>query len=269
MSWDPKQYLKYSNERLRPAQDLLARIALESPATIVDLGCGAGNVTALLGDRWPNAHVTGVDNSNEMLTKARATTAGDARFAWIEADLATWSPPAPADVVYSNAALHWQGGHARLFPRIFDWVAPGGTLAVQMPDNFAAPSHKAIAEVVASARWRDQLGALQRTSPVLPAADYFRLLGAAERVDAWTTEYLHVLPAATDDVHPVVAWVKGTTLTPFLAVLDTAAQKAFIADVSSRVAASYPALPDGRVLFPFRRVFVVAARSNRADRTIR
>ena len=235
MSWDPKQYLKYSNERLRPAQDLLARVAHDSPGTIVDLGCGPGNVTALLGERWPNARITGVDNSSEMLAKARAATAGAARFAWIEADIATWSPPGPVDVV-------------------------------QMPDNFAAPSHTAITEVVASARWRDRLGALQRTWPVLPAASYFRLLGAAERVDAWTTEYLHVLPAATDDVHPVVAWVKGTTLTPFLAVLEPAAQKAFIADVSARVAPAYPALPDGRVLFAFRRVFVVASRALRAFR---
>lgn len=266
MSWDPKQYLKYSNERLRPAQDLLARVALDDPRTIVDLGCGAGNVTALLGDRWPGARITGVDNSNEMLGKGRATTAGDARFAWVEADIATWAPQAPVDVVYSNAALHWQDDHPRLFPRLFDWVAPGGVLAVQMPDNFAAPSHTAIAEVVASARWRDRLGALQRTSPVLPAASYFRLLAAAERVDAWTTEYLHVLPAATDDVHPVVAWVKGTTLTPFLAALEPVAQRAFIGDVSARVAAAYPTLPDGRVLFAFRRVFVVASRAIRAFR---
>ena len=163
MSWDPKQYLKYSNERLRPAQDLLARVALDAPGTIVDLGCGAGNVTALLGDRWPKARITGIDNSNQMLAKARVTTAGDARFAWIEAE------SAPV-VVHSNAALHWRDDHARLFPRLFDWVAPGGVLAVQMPDNFAAPSHQAIAEVVATARWRDRLGALHRPSPVLPAA---------------------------------------------------------------------------------------------------
>jgi trans-aconitate 2-methyltransferase len=266
MSWDPKQYLRYSNERLRPAQDLLARVAVDAPRTIVDLGCGAGNVTALLGDRWPHARIVGVDNSNEMLAKARASTAGDARFEWIEADMATWAPKGPVDVVYSNAALHWQDDHARLFPRLFDWVAPGGTLAVQMPDNFAAPSHTAIAEVVATPRWRDRLGALHRTWPVQPAAAYFRLLAAAERVDAWTTEYLHVLPASTDDVHPVVAWVKGTTLTPFLAVLDAAAQRAFIGDVSARVATAYPALPDGRVLFAFRRVFVVASRAIRAFR---
>ncbi len=263
MSWDPKQYLKYSNERLRPAQDLLARVPGDAPRTIVDLGCGAGNVSALLADRWPHARITGVDNSSEMLAKARASTAGDARFEWIEADIATWVPIAPMDVVYSNAALHWQDDHARLFPRLFDWVAPGGALAVQMPDNFAAPSHTAIAEVVAAPRWRDRLGALQRTWPVLPAGSYFRLLASAERVDAWTTEYLHVLPASTDGVHPVVAWVKGTTLTPFLAALDASTQRAFMDDVSARVAPSYPALPDGRVLFAFRRVFVVASRAIR------
>ena len=153
-----------------------------------------------------------------------------------------------------------------LFPRLFDWVAPGGVLAVQMPDNFAAPSHTAIAEVVASARWRDRLARCNARRRCCRPPGIFVCWPAAERVDAWTTEYLHVLPAATDDVHPVVAWVKGTTLTPFLAVLEPAAQRAFIGDVSARVAAAYPALPDGRVLFAFRRVFVVASRAIRAFR---
>lgn len=264
MAWDPAQYLKYSNERLRPALDLLARIDVVAPATVVDLGCGAGNVTALLAQRWPAARIIGVDNSKEMLAKARASTVGQSQREWIDADIASYSPGEPIDVVYSNAALHWKDDHGQLFPRLFDWVSPGGVLAVQMPNQFAAPSHVVVAEVAASAKWRDRLNPLQRHAPVMPAADYFRLLaGKAGAVDAWTTEYLHVLPAANDGVHPVVAWIKGTTLTPFLAALPADVQKTFIDDVSARIAELYPPLPDGRVLFPFRRVFVVASRATR------
>ena len=263
MSWDPSQYLKYANERLRPALDLIARIPLTAPRTIVDLGCGAGNVTKLLAERWPRARVIGVDNSASMLATARASSGGDTRREWIEADLAEWMPSEPAEVVFSNAALHWQDEHSTLFPRIFTWVAPGGALAVQMPDQFAAPSHVALAEVVRSARWRDRLAPLLRAAPVAPAASYFRLLdGAAQQVDAWTTEYLHVLSARADE-HPVVAWTKGTALTPFLAMLDEDAQRAFVEDFAERLAPAYPVLRDGRVLLSFRRVFMVAIRAMR------
>lgn len=262
MSWDPVQYLKYSNERLRPALDLLARIDVAAPTTVVDIGCGAGNVTALLAQRWPAARIVGVDNSREMLAKARASTVGDPGREWVESDIASYVPREPMDVVYSNAALHWIDDHARLFPRLFDWVAPGGVLAVQMPDQFAAPSHVAIADVVAAVRWREQLELLSRHAPVMPAADYFRLLAPkAGAVDAWTTEYLHALPSSADGVHPVVAWIKGTTLTPFLAALPADLHAAFIDDVSARVAAAYPLQGDGRVLYPFRRVFIVASRA--------
>ncbi len=264
MTWDPAQYLKYSTERLRPALDLLARIGVAAPRTIVDLGCGAGNVTALLAQRWPAARVTGIDNSNEMLAKARASTVGEPRRAWVDADIASYAPGEPVDVVYSNAALHWKDDHGGLFPRLFDWVAPGGVLAVQMPDQFAAPSHVAIADVVAAAKWRKRLHPLWRQGTVLPAADYFGLLARkAGAVDAWTTEYLHVLPPSGDGVHPVVALIKGTTLTPFLAALPAQLRQAFIDEVSTRIAAAYPPLPDGRFLFPFRRVFIVASRAIR------
>ena len=263
MSWNPDQYLKYSNERVRPALDLLARVDAEAPKTVLDLGCGAGNVTALLAQRWPDARIVGVDNSTEMLAKARASTAGGPRREWIAADLATYVPDAAANVVYSNAALHWQPNHSQLFPRIFDWVAPRGVLAVQMPNQLTAPSHVAIAEVVAAQKWRDRLAAAREQTPVLQTADYFRLLSTKARtIDAWVTEYLHVLPAGGDGVHPVVAWIKGTTLTPYLAALPQDMQRAFMDQVSQRIAVAYPTLPDGRVLFPFRRIFVVATRAS-------
>ncbi len=264
MSWDPAQYLKYENERLRPALDLIARVPIDAPQTVVDLGCGTGNVARILAERWPRARIVGVDNSAEMLAVAKASTAGRPQHEWIHADLARWAPKDQAAVVFSNAALHWHDDHAALLPRIFGWVAPGGLLAVQMPDQYAAPSHVALAAVVSSERWRDRLGPLLRRSPVAPAATYFGLLAAeAAAVDAWTTEYLHVLPPARDGVHPVVAWTQGTALTPFLAALDGEAQQAFVADYSARIAIAYPALPDGRVLFAFRRVFVVASRAMR------
>lgn len=264
MSWDPAQYLKYAGERLRPALDLLARVPLAAPATIADLGCGAGNVTRMLAERWPDAEITGIDNSAAMLAQARGTLRERPRVAWLEADLAAWAATAASasfDLVYSNAALHWIGDHAALFPRLLATVAPGGALAVQMPSNFGAPSHTALHELVESAPWRGRLGALLRPTPVAPAAQYFAWLAPhARTIDAWTTEYLHVLAPAADGEHPVVAWTRGTALTPFLAALDRDAQAAFVAAYRARIAIAYPPRADGRVLYPFRRTFVVALR---------
>jgi trans-aconitate 2-methyltransferase len=267
MSWDPGQYLKYATERLRPALDLIARVPVTAPRSVVDLGCGAGNVTRLLTERWPAARITGVDNSAPMLAKARATLQDDPRVAWLEADLAAWAataPPGGIDLVYSNAALHWLPEHATLFPRLFAAVAGGGVLGVQMPANFDAPSHVALHDVAAGSRWGSRLRPLLRPAPVASTAQYFAWLAPyAETVDAWTTEYLHVLAPAVDGEHPVVAWTRGTALTPLLAVLAPDAQRAFIAEYAARVTAAYPPQPDGRVLFPFRRVFVVATRAKR------
>jgi trans-aconitate 2-methyltransferase len=223
-------------------------------------------VTRLLAERWPQARVTGIDSSAAMLAKARAAVPGAARVEWREADLAAWAvaPAQTADLVFSNATLHWLDDHATLFPRLLAAVAPGGTLAVQMPSNFEAVSHVALHETATSARWHPRVGALLRPVPVASAAQYFAwLTPGATAVDAWTTEYLHVLPRSTDGDHPVVAWTKGTALTPFVAALAADEARAFVADYAARVAPAYPPLPDGRVLFPFRRVFVVATRANR------
>jgi trans-aconitate 2-methyltransferase len=263
MTWDPAQYLKFAGERLRPALDLMARVPLAAPGTIVDLGCGAGNVTRILADRWPAARIVGVDNSPAMLAKARASGVGTA--AWVEADLASWAADAAEgafDLVYSNAALHWLDGHATLMPRLLRAVAAGGALAMQVPSNFSAPSHVALRETVEDPRWRTKLANRLRPTPVADAARYFGWLAPqAAKLDIWTTEYLHVLPPSTDGDHPVVAWTKGTALTPFLSALDPQAQSAFVADYTARVAPAYPPLADGRVVFPFRRLFVVAIRA--------
>jgi trans-aconitate 2-methyltransferase len=267
MSWEPGQYLKFENERLRPALDLMARIGLVAPRTVVDLGCGAGNVTRILAERWPHAEVAGIDNSAAMLAKARKENSKSAAIEWRLADLAGWAAataPASVDLVYSNAALHWLDDHATLFPRLLRLVAPGGVLAVQMPSNFLASSHVALNAVAGGPRWRGRLGAVLRPVPVAPAAQYFAWLAPyAETVNAWTTEYLHVLRDEGAGEHPIIAWIKGSALTPFLERLDPDAQRAFVSDCAERIAPAYPAGPDGSVLYPFRRVFVVATQRNR------
>jgi len=154
MTWDPTLYLKFGSDRLRPALDLLARVGLQAPKVVVDLGCGAGNVTQALRARWPDArqtHIIGVDSSPEMLARAAKT---EPSAEWVQADISTWTPEAPVDLVFSNAALHWLPGHEKLFPRLMNFVKPGGELAVQMPNQTSAPSHTGIAESIDAAPWR-------------------------------------------------------------------------------------------------------------------
>jgi trans-aconitate 2-methyltransferase len=264
MAWDPAQYLRFADDRRRPAIDLIARIAIDEPRVVVDLGCGAGNVTRLLGERWPSARVIGIDSSASMLATARAGAA-DARYEWIEGDIASWrSDDAQPDVVFSNAALHWIDDHATLLPRLMRSVAPGGVLAVQMPDNFAAPSHLALYDVARSPRFSDRLAACVRAAPVASADAYFEWLApSAARLDIWTTDYLHVLAPPADGEHPVVAWTSSTAMTPFASALDASEARAFVDAYRTRIAALYPVRADGRVVFAFRRRFIVAERAHR------
>lgn len=253
MAWNPGQYLRFAGPRLRPALDLVGRIEAEAPGLVCDLGCGAGNVTRLLAERWPGAEVAGVDSSPEMLARARAEAPA---LSWIEADLAHWAPPRPADVLFSNAAFNWLDDHAGLFPRLVAALAPGGVLAVQMPRNHGAPSHTCMVEAAARGPWRDVLAPLLRPSPVAEPAFYYDLLAPLAEVELWETEYLHVLEG--DD--PVVAWTSGTALKPLLDALDEPWRGAFLAEYRARVAEAYPRRPDGRTLFPFRRLFLLARR---------
>ena len=252
MPWDPAQYLKFAGHRLRPAIDLLGRIDAEKPAEVVDLGAGAGNVTRLLKARWPDARVTGVDDSKEMLAKAAAAAP---EIDWERGDLATWRPRRPADVIYSNAALHWIVGHERLFAELVGALAPGGVLAVQMPRNFSAPSHTSIAEAARSGPWRARLEPLLRPAPVAEPAFYFDLLAPrVAELDIWETEYQQVL----EGDNPVKEWTKGTWLTPLLDALAEPERSGFEAAYGALVARAYPPRRDGRTLFPFRRLFIVA-----------
>jgi trans-aconitate 2-methyltransferase len=255
MRWDPGQYMAFADHRARPAVDLLGRVPVERPARVYDLGCGTGNITRLLCARWPEAEVVGVDLSEDMLAKARET-APAARFE--TGDLAAWSPAAPPDVIYSNAALHWIDAHDRLFPRLFAALAPGGALAVQMPRNFQAPSHVMMRQLAATGRWAAKLHGALPDDPVAPPQHYYDLLAPlAARLDIWEVEYLQVLEG--DD--PVLSWVRGTALRPALARLDAAEAAAFEATYAAGLRDAYPRRPDGRTLFPFRRLFIVAQRA--------
>ncbi len=254
MSWNPEQYLKFAAPRLRPAVDLLARVYASDPGRVFDLGCGAGNVTRLLLERWPRAQVIGVDDSPSMLAQA-AKALPDAQ--WVEQSIADWQAPEPADVLYSNAALHWLPRHEELFPRLATNVAAGGVLAVQMPKNFGAPSHTLIVETIRSRAWAADFAPLlvrDRLNPVADADTYYRLLAPlASELDIWETQYLQILRGED----PVKEWTKGTWLKPFLDALPVAEQPAFEADYARRLRSAYPPEADGRTLFPFRRLFIV------------
>jgi trans-aconitate 2-methyltransferase len=252
--WDPAKYLEFAGHRLRPALDLLARVSAASPAVVHDLGCGAGNVTRLLLDRWPAAAVTGVDGSAVMLAAARALAP---EVTWVQADVGTWRSPRPADVVFSNAALHWLDDHPALFPRLIEGLTPGGTLAVQMPRNHGAPSHTQMVAAAETGSWRERLRPALRSRPVAEPAVYYDLLAPrVSRLDIWETEYLHVL----EGDNQVVEWTRGSALKPLLDALEEPERSSFLAEYSARIARAYPRRADGRTLLPFRRLFIVAVR---------
>lgn len=254
MPWDPAQYARYADERSRPFFDLFHRVPALEARLVVDLGCGSGELTARLLDRFPNARVIGVDNSPEMLAKAAAHRIAG-RLEFVEADLASFEPPAPPDLLFSNAAVHWVPEHDALLPRWAAMLAPAGALAVQMPGNHDAPSHRTIREVLSRAAWQER-GLSPEPRHVQPLAFYGeRLLALGLQVEAWETTYLHVLAGP----HAVLEWVKGTALRPTLARLQPAEQSEFLAELGAALDAAYPSR-DGRTLFPFRRLFFVAQR---------
>lgn len=249
MTWDPVQYLKFSDARVRPALDLLARVNVADPALVYDLGCGPGTVTRLLAERWPEADVVGLDSSPEMLSRAL-----EGRVRWQHGDVADWTPPAPVDVIYSNAALHWLDGHAQLFPRLLGFLKPGGVLAIQMPHNHGAPSHTCMVDAAQAGPWKDTVVPALRAAPVADPSFYYDVLApVASSLDIWETDYIQVM----DGDNPVVAWTKGSALRPLLEAAGVAAD-AFEADYATRIANAYPKRPDGKTLFPFKRLFLVA-----------
>ena len=251
-TWDPDRYLTYADERGRPFVELLARVDAVDPDTVVDLGCGPGNLTALLVERWPGARVVGLDSSAEMIEKARATTpAVDFRVA----DLRDWATGADqVDVLVSNATLQWVPGHLELLPDLVARVKAGGWLAFQVPGNFEEPSHTIRAELAAQAPYAEHTAAVEVTVPNShdPAVYLTALRGLGCEVDAWETTYLHVLEG--DD--PVFTWVSGTGARPTLQALPDDLRVRFEDEFKRRLRAAYPE-HDGRVVLPFRRIFVV------------
>ena len=253
--WDANLYLRFGQERTQAAVDLVSHVELDWPRCIVDLGCGPGNSTAVLRARWPEAQITGVDQSAEMLAEARR---GWPDGRWSEADIATWSAAEPCDLVFSNAALQWVHGHALLIPHLLQQVAPGGALAVQVPLHFDSPLHRRMRELALDARWRERMGrALNALVRERPEFYYDLLAPRCARLRLWETEYIQPMesPAA------ILDFIRGTGLRPYLeALADGTERDLYMSLLADAVAHDYPARPDGKALFPFRRLFIIAYR---------
>ncbi len=259
MGWDPRQYLKFSGERLRPGFDLLAQVDELPQGPIYELGCGTGVHARAMAERWPDRAVTALDKSAAMLKEAGAAPSS---VRWIEGDIEAWRAAEPASLIFSTATLQWLEGHERLFPRLMQELEPGGVLAVQMPRNFDAPSHVLLRETAAEARWakaRPGQGESMplRRDPVRAPAFYYDLLRPlARELDLWETEYLHVL----EGEDPVLEWVRGSALRPVLEALAPGEARAFEARYGAKLREAYPRRADGHTLLPFRRLFMVARR---------
>jgi trans-aconitate 2-methyltransferase len=257
LDWNPALYRRFEDERTRPAQELLARVPLVAAARVVDLGCGPGNSTELLVQRFPDAETLGIDNSEAMLKSARERLPA-ARFEL--GDIATWQPELPPDLIYANASLQWVPDHETLIPRLFASLAPGGVLAIQMPDNREEPTHRLMRQVAAEAPWAEAIGDADRLRTLLlPLAGYYDLLAAeAAQVDVWRTAYQHPMASAA----AIVEWVRGTGLKPFVDRLPPELQAGYLAEYEQRIAAAYPPRTDGQRLLAFPRMFIVAQRKS-------
>jgi len=253
--WSAEQYLKFEDERTRPSRDLLEQIPLAEARRVIDIGCGPGNSTELLVRRWPQAEVIGVDTSADMLRQARERLPGRS---FIEANVAHWVPPEKTDVLFANAIFQWVPGHLRQLQRLLGALTPGGVLAVQMPDNLDEPAHVLMREVALLEPWRTRLAETARLRDALPKPGvYYDALGPlCSRLEIWHTIYNHAL----DDAAAIVEWVKGSGLRPFVDLLDPPERKAYLAEYTARIAASYLPQADGKVLLRFPRIFIVAVR---------
>lgn len=252
--WSPATYLKFEDERTRPARDLLAQVPLGGVRHAVDMGCGPGNSTELLAARFPDAKITGLDSSPAMLEEARKRLPG---LDFSLADANAWVPDGQTDLVFANAIYQWVPGHLGQLPRVVAALPPGGVLAVQMPDNLAEPSHTLMRAVAAAGPWAGRLADAARL-PLPSVRDYYDAIRpVASRVDIWHTAYNHPLA----DAAAIVEWVKATGLRPFIDPLSPAERAAFLAAYEAKIAEAYPpSRADGKVLLRFPRLFIVAQR---------
>jgi trans-aconitate 2-methyltransferase len=251
--WSPATYLKFEDERTRPAVDLLAHVPLDRARHVVDVGCGPGNSTELLAARYGGADILGLDNSPAMLAAARQRLPA-LRFE--PADAATWIPDPQTDLVFANATYQWVPDHFAQLPRVLAALQPGAVLAVQMPDNVEQTTHRLMREVARDGPWAGRLASAARQPLPPPSAYYQALRPHAARLDIWHTIYNHPLAGAP----AIVEFVRSTGLRPYLDPLDEARRAEFIARYTARIAEAYPAMADGKVLLGFSRLFIVAQR---------
>jgi len=251
MAWDPKTYLDFEDERTRPAIELLARVPHKSPTHVIDLGCGPGNSTALLARRWPKAKLEGLDSSEAMLDQARRS---GIRATWHSGDIPSWAPSVRYDVIFANAALHWLGDQDALLKRLMSYLTPEGVLAFQVPANFNEPSHRLMRDVAAGGLWSGKLRGVRNIVLGTEQGYYEMLEPLAAHLDIWQTTYLQVLSG--EDA--VFRWVSGTGLRPFLEALDAQEREAYSREYKTRLNQAYPTRANGKTLFPFQRLFVVA-----------
>jgi trans-aconitate 2-methyltransferase len=254
VKWNPAKYVQFGDHRQRPFFDLTSRIDVANPREVVDLGCGPGNLTATLAERWPEAKVLGLDASAEMLAKAETHEGALANLEFRLGDIAAWMPSPETDVVVSNAALQWVPEHVNLLPGWLAALRPGAWFALQVPGNFTAPSHTLLRGLAESPAWAAKLdGVLRHDGAVADTSRYLEIMqGAGYAADAWETTYLQVLPGD----NAVLEWVRGTALRPVLAVLSPEDGAAFEREYAHRLAEAYPSTEYGTV-YPFRRIFVV------------
>ncbi|KAA0699840.1 trans-aconitate 2-methyltransferase [Neorhizobium sp. P12A] len=255
MAWSANQYVKFEDERTRPARDLLAQVPLDSVTHAIDLGCGPGNSTELIVERFGKAGVSGLDSDLNMLEAARKRMP-DTPF--VEADLATWQPSEPADLLFANAVFQWLPNHLDIFDRLMDGLKSGGVLAIQMPDNLMEQSHLMMEETAHAGPWREafEKKSVRRKPLPSPSAYYDRLIGKSSRLDIWHTAYNHPMENAA----AIVEWVKGTGLRPYLDHAGEEHREAFTADYLERITKAYPPLADGKVLLRFPRLFMVTVK---------
>jgi trans-aconitate 2-methyltransferase len=251
--WNPHQYLKFANERTQPSIDLAARINVESPKSTIDIGCGPGNSTQVLRDRWPDAKIAGLDSSAAMIEKAKKDYPD---VEWITADASKFVSNKRYDIVFSNAAIQWIPNHELLLPRLFEIVNGGGALAVQVPANKESPLHQAVLAVSSSSKWSKFTSGAEKSFTYNAVEYYYDILfRISTKFDIWETTYYHVLNSHAG----LVEWYKGTGMKPFLERLpDDSSRTEFEKEVFEECKNSYEIRNDGKILYPFRRIFFIA-----------
>ncbi len=251
--WNPHQYLKFANERTQPSIDLAARINVDNPKSIIDIGCGPGNSTRVLRDRWPDAKIAGIDSSAAMIEKAKKDYPD---IEWITADASKFASDKKYDIVFSNAAIQWMPNHELLVPRLFEIVNGGGALAVQVPANRESPLHQAVLAVSSSSKWSKLTSGAEKSFTYNVVEYYYDILFCiSTKFDLWETIYYHVLSSHAG----LVEWYRGTGMKPFLERLpDDSSRAEFEKEVFEECKHSYEIRNDGKILYPFRRIFFMA-----------